>query len=93
MGYVQKWQNHKFKIIDLSGDYRLSSADVYQKWYDKEHLTPDLVPDVVYGLPEIDSNAISSQKNCGKPGVLSDCIHFSTRAVVSKRNSRHKNPS
>jgi N-acetyl-gamma-glutamyl-phosphate reductase len=68
MGYVQKWQNHKFKIIDLSGDYRLSSADVYQKWYDKEHLTPDLVPDVVYGLPEIDSNAISSQKIVANPG-------------------------
>lgn len=37
-------------IIDLGGDYRLNSAELYQKWYGKEHTSEELLDKKVYGL-------------------------------------------
>ena len=68
MEYIQKWRDFNFKIIDLSGDYRLSSAEVYEQWYDKKHITPELVPEVPYGLPELYRDKISSAKIVANPG-------------------------
>ncbi|MFW6019300.1 MAG: N-acetyl-gamma-glutamyl-phosphate reductase [Bacteroidales bacterium] len=70
MEYVKKWKNKNFKIIDLSGDYRLSSAKVYQQWYDKIHDTPELVPDVPYGLPELYKETIKGADIVANPGCF-----------------------
>ncbi len=39
-------------VIDLSADFRLKSAAVYQEFYAHEHPAPDLLAKSVYGLPE-----------------------------------------
>ena len=41
------------RVIDLSADFRLRSAAVYQEYYAHEHPAPDWLPIAVYGLPEI----------------------------------------
>jgi N-acetyl-gamma-glutamyl-phosphate/LysW-gamma-L-alpha-aminoadipyl-6-phosphate reductase len=41
------------KIIDLSADFRLRDAAVYQKWYGKPHTAPEWLGKFVYGLPEL----------------------------------------
>ncbi len=41
------------RIIDLSADFRLQSAEAYLKWYGHEHLRPDLLGQFVYGIPEL----------------------------------------
>src|SRR5436190_15690772 len=40
------------QVIDLSADFRLRSAAVYQEFYGHSHTAPDLLPQAVYGLPE-----------------------------------------
>ncbi len=40
------------KVIDLSADFRMDTAEAYTQWYDVPHPHPDLLP-VPYGLPEI----------------------------------------
>lgn len=40
------------KIVDLSADFRLRDAAVYEKWYGHEHHAPELQDEAVYGLPE-----------------------------------------
>lgn len=40
-------------IIDLSADFRLNSAEVYQRWYDTAHPHPEWLAKFVYGLPEL----------------------------------------
>ncbi len=40
------------KIIDLSADFRLDSAQAYQQWYGAPHPNPDWLERFVYGLPE-----------------------------------------
>jgi len=40
-------------VIDLSADFRLRDAAVYQEFYAHEHPAPELLAKAVYGLPEI----------------------------------------
>jgi len=41
------------KIIDLSADFRLRDAVVYEKWYGEKHSAPEWLSKFVYGLPEL----------------------------------------
>jgi N-acetyl-gamma-glutamyl-phosphate reductase len=57
------------KVIDMSGDFRLSSADEYTKWYKTpQHDAPYLLDDAVYGLPEIYPDRIKAAKLVANPG-------------------------
>lgn len=40
------------KVIDLGGDYRLDSADVYEQWYKVKHTSSDLLNNKLYGLAD-----------------------------------------
>ncbi len=50
---VRQWVDAGKKVIDLSADYRLQSAEIYEKWYKAPHQEPALLKKAVYGLPEI----------------------------------------
>lgn len=41
------------KVVDLSADFRLKSAEAYKEWYGVEHPAPELLSEAVYGLPEL----------------------------------------
>ena len=56
------------KVIDISADFRLHSAAVYQEWYEAEHPAPDLLESSVYGLTELDRGGISSAVLVANPG-------------------------
>lgn len=45
-------------VIDVSADYRLKDPAVYEHWYDVAHTSPELLPNAVYGLPEIEREAL-----------------------------------
>ncbi|MEZ5059127.1 MAG: N-acetyl-gamma-glutamyl-phosphate reductase [Saprospiraceae bacterium] len=68
MEFVEKWKDRNFKIIDLSGDFRLGNAKVYEKWYQKEHVIPEMVPKVPYGLPELYRENLKGAKVIANPG-------------------------
>jgi len=50
------------RIIDLSADFRLNDADLYQKYYNQAHPSPERLTDVVYGIPELHREEIKSAK-------------------------------
>lgn len=41
------------RIVDLSADYRLRSAEVYTQWYGETHHDQANLARAVYGLPEL----------------------------------------
>jgi len=57
-----------FKVIDLSGDFRLSEASVYEAWYKTKHTNPELIGEAVYGLPELFEEKIEGAKFVSNPG-------------------------
>lgn len=44
---------HGVTVIDLSADFRLHDAAVYEKWYNTPHTAPDLLAKAAFGLPEL----------------------------------------
>ncbi len=56
------------KVVDLSADFRLGDAAVYEQWYKVAHGRPDLLPEAVYGLPELYGPAIAKAELVANPG-------------------------
>ena len=56
------------RVIDLSADYRLRDAKVYQEWYKEMHHDPANLAHAVYGLPEVYGSAINGAKLVANPG-------------------------
>lgn len=50
------------RIIDLSSDFRLRDPALYQRWYNKEHPAPQWLERFVYGLPELNREAIRNSR-------------------------------
>ncbi len=62
------------KVIDLSADFRLRSAAVYEEFYNHPHPAPELLSEAVYGLPEIHGAAIQSARLIASPGCYPTSI-------------------
>lgn len=61
----------KVKLIDLSADFRLDNPAMYEKYYGEKHAHPDLLKEVVYGLPEIvDREKIKKASTVANPGCF-----------------------
>ena len=63
----------KTKIIDLSADYRIKDAAVYEKWYGIEHKSPQFVGEAVYGLCEVNREAVKKARLVANPGCYTTC--------------------
>jgi N-acetyl-gamma-glutamyl-phosphate reductase len=62
------------KVIDLSADFRLRDAAVYQEFYQHEHPAPELLAEAVYALPEIRAAEIRSARLIACPGCYPTSI-------------------
>ncbi len=56
------------RVIDLSADFRIKDHIEWEKWYGMEHVCPDLISEAVYGLPEVNRDAIKSTRLLSCPG-------------------------
>ncbi|EYF02554.1 N-acetyl-gamma-glutamyl-phosphate reductase [Chondromyces apiculatus] len=63
------------KIVDLSGDFRLRDLAAYEQYYGGKHPAPDLLKGAaVYGLPELNRDAIRSARLVASPGCFATTI-------------------
>jgi N-acetyl-gamma-glutamyl-phosphate reductase len=62
------------KIIDLSADFRLRDAALYQEFYDHPHPAPELLAEAVYALPEIRAEEIQKARIIACPGCYPTSI-------------------
>ena len=63
----------KVKIVDLSADYRIKDADIYEKWYNIKHQSKELIEEAVYGLCEINREKIKNARLIANPGCYTTC--------------------
>jgi len=73
------------KVIDISGDFRLSSPKEYAKWYKTGHHKPQLLPEAVYGLPELYARDIKKARLIANPGCYPTVSIFAV-APLTKLN-------
>lgn len=67
MGIVPQLLAAGKMVVDLSADFRIHDASVYEQWY-QIHTAQDLLPTAVYGLPEIHRAKIAQTKLIANPG-------------------------
>ncbi len=56
------------RIIDLAADFRLADPGVFERWYKMPHSCTELLAESVYGLPEMNREAIRKARIVGNPG-------------------------
>ena len=56
------------RVIDLAADFRIKDIGVWEKWYGMTHASPALVGEAVYGLPEVNREAIRTARLIANPG-------------------------
>ena len=65
---VDYFFRHGKKVIDLSSDYRLRSAEIYEEWYKTPHKFYGTLKRAVYGLPELYRAKIAKSSLIANPG-------------------------
>jgi len=68
MDFIKDWDPEQYRVIDLSGDFRLNSAEAYKQWYKKEHSAPESIEDAVFGLPELFRDRVRNARLVANPG-------------------------
>ncbi len=64
------------KVIDLSADFRLENIQQWESWYGVEHVAPDLVKQAVYGLPELNREALRTAQLVACPGCYPTAVQL-----------------
>jgi N-acetyl-gamma-glutamyl-phosphate reductase len=76
--YAVPLLNAGCRIIDLSADFRLRSADIYREFYAHDHPAPELLARAVYGLPEVYRAQIKDAQLVASPGCYPTSILLPT---------------
>ncbi len=61
-------------VIDLSADFRVSDPAVYKDFYAHDHPAPTLLPQAVYGSPELYREKIRQSRLIASPGCYPTSI-------------------
>ncbi|PAV06944.1 N-acetyl-gamma-glutamyl-phosphate reductase [Methanosphaera cuniculi] len=75
MKLVPQYLENGSRVIDLSGDFRFSNIEDYEKWYNIKHIHPEI--EAVFGSPEINREKIRDATLIANPGC------FVTGAILS----------
>ena len=70
------------RIIDLAADFRLSDPAEFEHWYKMPHACPDLLEEAVYGIPEINREAIRKARIVGNPGCYPTAVQLGFLPLV-----------
>jgi N-acetyl-gamma-glutamyl-phosphate reductase len=70
------------RVIDLAADFRIKDVAVWEKWYGMAHAAPELVAEAVYGLPEINRDAIRKARLVANPGCYPTAVQLGLLPLI-----------
>ena len=70
------------RIVDFSADFRLKDRAVWEQWYKVAHAAPELLPEAVYGLPEINREKIRGARLVANPGCYATAVQLALLPLV-----------
>ena len=73
------------RVVDLSADFRVKDANVYEDFYGHAHPAPDLLGRSVYGLPEIYRDQIRGAQLVACPGCYPTSILIPLRPLIRRK--------
>lgn len=76
MHVVPELLNSGYRVVDMSGAFRMKDPQLYTEWYGFEHTVPALLKEAVYGLPEYFADSIRGARLVANPGC------YATAAIL-----------
>lgn len=70
------------RVIDLAADFRIRDVALWESWYKMKHACPDLVPEAVYGLPELNREKIRGCRLLANPGCYPTAVQLGFLPLV-----------
>lgn len=64
------------RVIDLAADFRLADPAEWERWYGMPHACTDLLAEAVYGLPEVNRDAIRGARLVANPGCYPTAVQL-----------------
>ena len=82
--YVPNLLEKGIKVIDLGGDYRLDTKELYKEWYNFEHTSESLLSKKVYGLADINNVNLENNNFIANPGCYPTSIQLALIPLIKK---------
>jgi N-acetyl-gamma-glutamyl-phosphate reductase len=76
MQVVPEFLSAGYRVVDMSGAFRMKDPQLYPQWYGFEHSAPSLLNEAVYGLPEYFADSICKARLVANPGC------YATAAIL-----------
>ena len=73
------------KVIDLSGAFRLRTAEIYKQWYKADHTQPELLSEAAYGLPEFCRDRIKGARLVSNPGCYPTAANLAIKPLLTRQ--------
>ncbi|MEP7352337.1 MAG: N-acetyl-gamma-glutamyl-phosphate reductase [Acidobacteriota bacterium] len=70
------------KVIDLSGAFRLQTAENYTRWYKEPHTQPELLKSAVYSIPEFHRALVPKARLISNPGCYPTAANLALRPLI-----------
>lgn len=81
---AQQVLDQGIKVIDLSADFRLQDADEWEHWYNQPHGAKSLLPEAVYGLPEVNREKIKQARLIAVPGCYPTSVQLALLPLLEE---------
>jgi N-acetyl-gamma-glutamyl-phosphate reductase len=90
MAQAKELLANNVKILDLAADFRLKDVKEFTKWYGIEHACPDILSEAVYGLAEINREAIKKARVVGLAGCYPTSVQLGLAPLLSPKSTGGK---
>ena len=70
------------RVVDLSADFRIQDLSEWERFYKTKHAAPDLVPEAVYGLCEVNRERIRRARLVANPGCYPTAVQLGLLPLV-----------
>jgi N-acetyl-gamma-glutamyl-phosphate reductase len=84
MGMAEDLLRAGARLIDLAADFRLKDPAVWERWYGMPHAVPRLLQEAVYGLPEVNREAIRKARLVANPGCYPTAVQLGLLPLVER---------
>lgn len=74
--------DREIAFVDLGADFRLQDPEAYRSWYGEPHTAPELLPHFVYGIPELNRDAITASRAVAAAGCYPTAAILALKPLV-----------
>ncbi|NOX43659.1 MAG: N-acetyl-gamma-glutamyl-phosphate reductase [Gammaproteobacteria bacterium] len=82
MNIVPELLQSGVRVIDLAADFRLRDKSEWEKWYGMTHACPELLEEAVYGLSEVNRDAIKAARLVANPGCYPTAVQLGFMPLI-----------